>query len=262
MNRKKIWADVQSQSELAEGIFDLRLYAPQIAANALPGQFVSLYTSDSAHLLPRPISICEASPENGQIRLVYRLAGYGTGEFSTLHSGSRIAVTGPLGNGFPLKEEPLASAGQVLLVGGGIGIPPMLGLARALPGRAAALLGYRSSDTFLDDEFAAACTGTTIATDDGSLGVHGTVVDAIREKGLKADVVCACGPVPMLRALKVWAAEAGIPCYISLEERMACGIGACLACVCRTAEKDPHTNVNNARICREGPVFAADAVEL
>ena len=101
-----------------------------------------------------------------------------------------------------------------------------------------------------------------LATEDGSLGTKGNVLDAIRENGLTADVIYACGPTPMLRALKAYAEEKQMECYISLEEKMACGIGACLACVCKSKEVDGHTNVHNKRICKEGPVFDAREVEL
>ena len=101
-----------------------------------------------------------------------------------------------------------------------------------------------------------------VATEDGSAGTKGNVLDAIRENGLKADVIYACGPTPMLRALKEYAKKNGIECWISMEERMACGIGACLACVCKSKDKDHHTNVNNKRICKEGPVFLAEEVEF
>ena len=114
---------------------------------------------------------------------------------------------------------------------------------------------------FLKDEFEK--TGSVFAaTEDGSFGTKGNVLDAIRENGLKGDVIFACGPTPMLRALKNWAAQEGIECYLSLEERMACGIGACLACVCQSKEVDEHSHVHNKRICKEGPVFRAEEVEL
>ena len=263
MNRKMIWAEVISQEKIADDIYDLKLLAPDAAAEAVPGQFVSLFTGDEAHLLPRPISICGADGAEGTLRLVYRIAGYGTERFSHLAPGGKVQLLGPLGNGF-LSEKNAAytKEGEILLVGGGIGIPPMLFLAGSLAGKSTAVLGYRNSDTFLDDEFRTVCRDTVIATDDGSLGVHGTVLDAIRQKGLNPSVIFACGPTPMLKGLKAYAKEKGIPCFISLEERMACGIGACLACVCRTAAKDEHSNVNNARICTEGPVFAAEEVEL
>ena len=101
-----------------------------------------------------------------------------------------------------------------------------------------------------------------IATEDGSAGTKGNVLDAIREQGLKADVILACGPTPMLRAIKAYAMEQGMECYLSLEERMACGVGACLACICQSKDVDSHSHVHNKRICKDGPVFRAEEVEL
>ena len=123
------------------------------------------------------------------------------------------------------------------------------------------IAGYRDCHTFLREEFEAAGT-LYIATEDGSVGTKGNVMDAIRENALEADMIYACGPTPMLRAIKKYAEENGIECYISLEERMACGIGACLACVCKSREKDAHSNVNNKRICKDGPVFLSTEVEI
>ena len=123
------------------------------------------------------------------------------------------------------------------------------------------IMGYRDENTFLLDEFKEQAD-SFVATEDGSVGTKGNVIDAIKENGLEADVVYACGPMPMLRALKAYAMEHDMECYVSMEERMACGIGACLACVCKTKDKDAHSNVNNKRICKEGPVFNAKEVEL
>ena len=145
-------------------------------------------------------------------------------------------------------------------MGGGIGIPPMLETAKQLDAEKIMVLGYRD-ELFLNKEFEA-YGDVYVATEDGSAGTKGNVMDAIRENGLKADMIYACGPTPMLRAIKQYAEEQGIECYISLEERMACGIGACLACVCRSKEKDAHSNVNNKRICKDGPVFLATEVEI
>ncbi len=122
------------------------------------------------------------------------------------------------------------------------------------------MLGYRDK-LFLQEEFQQ-YGDVFVATEDGSSGTKGNVLDAIAENQLKADVIYACGPLPMLRALKQYAAENGITCYVSLEERMACGIGACLGCVCKSKETDAHTNVKNKRICKEGPVFEAGEVDL
>ena len=247
-------APIVRQEEIADDIYSMWIEAKDIAEHARAGQFLSVYSNDGSRLLPRPISICEIDREKGRLRLVYRVAGKGTKEFSDMHAAATLKVMGPLGNGFPKKEK------KAFLIGGGIGIPPMLELAKELDCEKQMVLGYRD-ELFLNDEFKPYGT-VTIATEDGSAGTKGNVLDAIRANALTADVIYACGPMPMLRALKTYAAENGIECWISMEERMACGIGACLACVCKSKEKDAHSNVNNKRICKEGPVFLAEEVEF
>ncbi len=276
---------ILSQQELAPGIYSLWIQTEHIAEHARPGQFLSLYCEDGSRLLPRPISICETDRERKALRMVYRIAGKGTEEFSRKQAGDQLRVTGPLGNGYPLGHEMNASdmsacsssevrkaiSGKTIgnhrknrrafLVGGGIGIPPLLELAKQLDCEKQIILGYRDSKLFLLEDFQKQ-GDIYIATEDGSVGTKGNVLDAIRVHALTADVIYACGPMPMLRALKAYAQENDIECWISLEERMACGIGACLACVCKSAEVDGHTNVHNKRICKEGPVFDAREVEL
>lgn len=248
-------AAVIKQEEIAPEIYSLWIKTDKIAAHAKPGQFISIYCDDASRLLPRPISICEIDRADGALRLVYRIAGKGTAEFSKKQTGDFLTVLGPLGNGFPMKQK------KAFLIGGGIGVPPMLELAKQLNCEKQIILGYRNSSMFLLEEFG--CQGSVyVATEDGSRGTKGNVLDAIRENGLDAEVIYACGPTPMLRAIKAYAAEHGIECWISLEEKMACGIGACLACVCQSKEVDHHTNVHNKRICKEGPVFLAEEVEL
>lgn len=254
MAKMKETAIVYSQEQLVPGIFSMWI-TTKAAEDAVPGQFISVYTKDGSRLLPRPISICEVDKEEGRLRIVYRVAGKGTDEFSTYESGDSIEVMGPLGNGFPLEGE------KVLLIGGGIGVPPMLELAKQLNCEKQMILGYRDGNLFLRDEFEA-YGEVYVATEDGSVGTKGNVIDAIKEHGLSADVMYACGPTPMLRALKAYASENHMKCYISLEEKMACGIGACLACVCKTKEVDHHSNVHNKRICKDGPVFLAEEVDL
>ncbi len=253
----KMNGKIVTQEQIGTGIFSLWLQAEEIAGEARPGQFVSLYCRDGSRLLPRPISLCEIDKAQGRLRLVYRIAGKGTEEFSRLRQGDTIEVMGPLGNGFPLEE---ARGRKVLLMGGGIGIPPMLETARSISGEKQIILGYRD-ERFLEEEFRKEGT-VYVATEDGSAGTRGNVLDAVREEKLTADVIFACGPTPMLRAVKQYAAENDIACWISLEERMACGIGACLACVCQSKEVDGHSNVHNKRICKDGPVFKASEVEL
>lgn len=254
MEKIKLTAKVVSQEKLTDDICSMWIQADEIAANAKPGQFISVYTKDASKLLPRPISLCEVDKEQGRLRIVYRVVGVGTEEFSGYQAGGDITVMGPLGNGFTLKDK------KAFLIGGGIGIPPMLELAKQLDCEKQMVLGYRDV-LFLNKEFEA-YGSVYVATEDGSAGTKGNVIDAIRANGLTADVIYACGPTPMLRALKAYAEENGIECWLSLEEKMACGIGACLACVCKSKEADHHTHVHNKRICKDGPVFLAQEVEL
>jgi dihydroorotate dehydrogenase electron transfer subunit len=254
-------ATVLAQNNIGSGIFDLWLETKDIAREARPGQFVSVYSNDRSKLLPRPISLCNIEGKDGSIRLVYRVTGEDTGtkEFSQLVPGEKVRLLGPLGNGFTLLPKKKA-----FLIGGGIGVPPMLELAKTCRKKHIPMdiiMGYRDANTFLLEEFEEEGT-CYVATEDGSVGTKGNVLDAIRENGLTADVIYACGPAPMLKALKAYAEEKGMQCFISLEERMACGIGACLACVCNSTEEDEHSHVKNKRICKEGPVFDAREVEL
>ena len=275
--KKKTIGVVISQKMIAPAIYDLWIKT-DLAKDAKPGQFVGVFPKDKSTLLPRPISICEVNEDKAALRLVYRIAGQGTAEFSKWNAGEEVALLGVLGNGFPLEK---AQGKKVFLMGGGIGIPPMLELAKALGGKASAgnsaqqngaaeaegaaqiycIMGYRDAQTFLKADLEK-YGEVVIATEDGSVGTKGNVMDAIRENALTADVIFACGPMPMLRAIKAYAAEQGIPAYISLEEHMACGVGACLGCVVKTKEVDHHSHVNNARICTDGPVFEAGEVEI
>lgn len=246
---------ITSIVKMTEGIYSMWVKEPEIAGYAKPGQFVSIYCEEGSQLLPRPISICEINKEDGLLRLVYRVVGKGTKEFSEKNPGDSIRIMGPLGNGFTLEGE------KCILIGGGIGIPPMLELAKNLKGEVQIVLGYRDADMFLKEEFES-YGKVYVSTEDGSVGTKGNVIDAIRENQLEADMIFACGPTPMLKGVKAYAAEKGIKAQISMEEKMACGIGACLACVCKSKEKDHHTNVNNKRICKDGPVFYAEEIEL
>ncbi len=306
--KRKECAAVVSQEQLAEGIYSMWLQTEEIAGMAVPGQFISMYTNDGSKLLPRPISLCEIDKEKKQLRVVYRVTGEATGteQFSKMKAGDTIEILGPLGNGFPLEEgqgkkaflmgggigvppilelakqlecekkqivvgyrdagtflkEEFEENGEAFLMGGGIGVPPILELAKQLEcEKKQIVVGYRDAGTFLKEEFEE--NGEVyISTEDGSVGTKGNVMDAIRENALDAEIIYACGPTPMLRAIKQYAEENNIVCYISMEERMACGIGACLACVCQSKEKDHHSNVHNKRVCKDGPVFLSTEVEL
>ncbi len=253
--KQKQTATVLSQREIAAGIYDMWI-GTSLAAEAGPGQFLCVYTKDKSALLPRPISICEAGKE--ALRIVYRAAGAGTREFSGYKEGDSIEIMGILGNGFPFAE---GMGKRAFLIGGGIGIPPLLELAKRLKGEKQVILGYRDSQLFLKEDLEE-YGAVYIASEDGSAGTKGNVMDAIAGNGLEGDVIFACGPIPMLRAVKAYAAEHHIKAYISLEERMACGVGACLGCIAKTTEVDTHSHVHNARVCTDGPVFEAGDVEI
>jgi len=279
--KKKVSAVITAQKEIAPNIFDMWMQT-ELAKEAKAGQFIAIYPRNESTLLPRPISICEVDEKREKLRIVYRIAGKGTREFSTYKEGEKVAILGILGNGFPVerglsterelsKEKGFSTERHVFLMGGGIGIPPMLELAKELSvcttqdgSRALQMhiiVGYRDARLFLKEDLEK-YGNVYIATEDGSVGTKGNVMDAIRENDLHADVIFACGPMPMLRAIKTYAKEQGIKAYISLEERMACGVGACLGCVCKTKNVDHHSHVKNARICTDGPVFEADEVEI
>lgn len=253
-------AKVLSQKKLSEGIFDLWLET-EMAKDVRPGQFVGVYPENRSTLLPRPISICEVDKEKSALRLVYRVVGSGTAEFALYQPGDVIMILGILGNGFPLEA---AAGKRAVVMGGGIGVPPLLQTAKELSGKASsvsAVMGYRNSETFLSSDFEKYAK-LYVASDDGSVGTKGNVIDALKEQNLECDVIFACGPMPMLKGIKAYASEKGIKAYISLEERMACGVGACLGCVCKTKDVDEHSQVHNARICTDGPVFDAEDVEI
>lgn len=250
---------VISSECIAQDIYSMWIQTDEIGKHAVPGQFISLYCHNESKLLPRPISLCEIDNENSRLRIVYRVTGEKTGteEFSHYKPGDTVEVLGPLGNGFPMEET---EGKKVFLMGGGIGIPPMVETAKRIHGEAIAIAGYRS-ELFLTEELKKAGE-LYVATEDGSAGSKGNVMDAIRENDLKADVIFACGPAPMLRAIKAYAQENQIPCWISMEEKMACGVGACLGCVCKSKDVDHHSHVHNKRVCKDGPVFPASEVEL
>ena len=219
-----------------------------------PGQFVHIRCGEGL-LLRRPISVCSCMEDEPDdlLSIVFEVRGEGTRWLAGRELGDSLDVLGLAGNGFDLKPE-----GRYLLVGGGIGIPPMLGCAQYTGGRATAILGGRSRDKIiLEDFFREDCAKVLCATDDGSLGHHG-FVDALVRRELSEDRgydgVLACGPKPMLRNVAKVAEEFGIPCQVSMEERMGCGIGACLGCTCETRSGEGKS------VCKNGPVF--DAAEV
>ena len=219
-----------------------------------PGQFVHIKCGD-ANLLRRPISICEWTGSKGgdTLTIVFEVRGEGTAWLARRPVGHTVDVLGPLGNGFD------GSDGPYLLVGGGIGVPPMLGCAGTSGGTSTAILGFRSRDkAILLDQFGSDCANCLVATDDGSLGYHGFVDALVRqelEKEHHYQGVLACGPKAMLRSVAKVAAEFGVPCQVSMEERMGCGVGACLVCACDMADG------SRKHVCKDGPVFDSREVD-
>lgn len=266
--KRKVAGQVISNEEIAPDIFSMWIET-DLASDAGPGQFVGVFPTKESTILPRPISICEVNEEKTALRLVYRTVGKGTTEFSHYKAGRRVYLLGILGNGYNIEE---AEGKHAVLMAGGIGVPPIVELAKRLSGRyeepskpvaerVSIVIGYRDSKTFLLEELQQ-YGDVYVATEDGSIGTKGNVIDAISANKLNPDIIYSCGPMPMLRAIKQAAETMNIPAYISLEERMACGVGACLGCVCKTKDVDHHSHVNNARICTDGPVFEAKEVEI
>ena len=256
MNKKKVCnTEVISNDFLGSNIYHIKVYAPEITADAQPGQFVHVKTGyDDAPLLRRPLSIADIRGD--RMSLVYRVVGKGTKWMSECKKGDALNVMGPLGRGFTVDTQ------KPLLAGGGIGIAPMIYLARVLSksARVTLLLAGRSEEdikpwTPLFNEFDVI---SHITTDDGSVGVCGNVMALFPELCEKEcfDAVYACGPTPMLKALKEYAVKSSIPCQLSLESHMACGLGTCLACSCSTTDK------KRVKICLNGPVFDAGEIEL
>lgn len=213
-----------------------------------PGQFANVYLNDPSRLLPRPIGISRL--QGTKLQLVYRTVGGGTALMAKMQPGETLRLSPPLGKGYDLPES-----GHVLLVGGGVGAPLLLGTADAAREKGlgvTAVLGYRSQ-LFLKDEFDAVCDKVCIATDDGSHGYHGNVVALLGETELPENTtVLACGPTPMLRALTAFCKEKNLPLQVSLEARMGCGYGACVGCVVKL---DVNGETVQKRVCKDGPVF-------
>ncbi len=253
MSKSLVEGTIISNEPISSDCYSMFISAADIANAAVPGQFINVYINDGSKLLPRPISICEIVDD--KVRIVFRAVGGGTKELATYKAGEVIRVMGPLGNGYPLEQDK-----SYMLIGGGIGIPPLLELSKRLKGDINIVLGYRD-EIFLADEFNK-YGKVYIASEDGNTGVKGNVIDAINEYGISADIIYSCGPTPMLRGLKAYGAEHNIKTYLSLEERMACGIGACLGCVTKSTDVDSHSHVNNKRVCKDGPVFEASEVDL
>jgi len=254
--KRFVCGEVKSNVSIAENIYEMRVAERFIAENALPGQFVNIYTARADLLLPRPFGICETRAGDGEFRIIYQIVGGGTRHLSSFVPGAKINIVGPAGNGYPVLN-----AGSTAVIGGGTGVPPLLFLVKELRrqnGDAAidVFLGFRGArQIILTDEFMKTGASVHISTDDGSEGFRGSAADCLRARKIKAGVIYSCGPRPMLKKIAEYAAGIDAACYISLEERMACGVGACLACAAKL-------NVSGGgfaykKVCSDGPVFDA-----
>lgn len=242
-----------SNKNIAPEIFSMELKAPTISKTAKPGQFAMVYLDKGEYLLPRPISLCNTNPQKGTITIVYQVVGNGTKVMSEKQAGQTLKILAPLGNGFFLDN--LANK-NIALIGGGIGTPPLLMLAKFLKelnAKTDIYLGFRSHP-ILVEEFKPFSNNIFIATEDGSHGHKGYNLDLL-QKNQNYDELLSCGPAPMLSALKKHALATNTPCQVSLEERMGCGIGTCVGCVVKVGE-------SYARICCTGPIFYATEVEM
>ena len=244
---------VLSKTRCAPDIYDMWVEYPR-ADGIKPGQFADILCG--AKTLRRPISICETDGENGRLRLVFEVRGEGTRWLSGINPGGEIDMLLPLGNGFRQLCEP----DRAVFVGGGIGVPPLLGAAKKFGKEASVFLGFRSAQgMILAQDFHRLGCRVSVSTEDGTAGLEGLVTGPLISRLDMAPCggIYACGPAPMLRAVASEAAKRGIPCLVSLEERMACGVGACLGCAVkiRTADGEKYL-----RVCSDGPVFDASDV--
>ncbi len=254
-------AKIIDHRAMSENVRRMWLEAPTISTMAVPGQFVNIYVANRAKILPRPISICEIDRERGRISLVYRVGGEDTGtlEISRLRPGERLNILGPLGNGFPITNK------SAMLVGGGIGIPPMYALSREIyeifGQKSLCVLGYKGEGGVMYRDFQK-MNNVFVSTEDGSIGTKGTVIDAIEAFDLEAEIIYACGPMPMLSEIKKLAIKRDVKAYVSLDSRMGCGVGVCLSCTVDREMPDPISGQDRVRICTEGPVFEVREVNI
>lgn len=243
-----------SKRTIAKEIYDFTVLCPEIAAIAMAGQFVNIKAD--GFMLRRPISICEINAEKGSLRLVFEVRGDGTKALSQIPEGSMIDIIAPLGGrGFDLD-----CGENAVIIGGGIGTPPMLEIAKHFGSKADVICGFRNaSAAILQDDFAKTGARVILCTDDGSAGKKGFVTDALEDliKDKKPDIIYACGPDVMLRRVVGLALDYNIKSQVSLEERMGCGIGACLVCACRTIRDGKEYY---AHVCKDGPVFNGEEV--
>ncbi len=241
------------KAEITEGIFDFTIESTEIAQKTQCGQFLHIDCGGKT-FLRRPISICDV--DETSVRFIFEVKGEGTKELSQRCVGEIIDVLGPLGHGFEVKEE----YKNAVIIGGGIGVFPLFNLAKKI--KADVFLGFRNKDrVVMEEEFSDISKSVTVGTDDGSYGYNGYIASKMEEyvDQNQCDVIYCCGPMPMLKAVKKIAEDRGIVCQLSLEQRMGCGIGACLVCTC---ESNHDGMDKQLRVCKNGPVFYSTEVTL
>ena len=251
---KREWMTILHHKEIARETYQLVLQGDIVSDVSDPGQFVHIQVSQD-YYLRRPVSISNINPEERTMTLLYKVMGQGTDALTRKFVGEKLDVLGPGGQGFPVDSVETKHA---LLVGGGIGVPPLYYLAKRLRDRGVevtSILGFQSeADAFLTEEFRE-LGDVYVTTNDGSFGHHGLVTDLFPELEGTFDTYFTCGPTVMLKAVSEHLSH--VPGYISMEERMGCGIGACFACVVPA-----HDEKGYRRICCDGPVFNASEVVL
>ena len=247
-------AQVVENRDLGNEVKELVLYAPEIASQAVAGQFLHIRVANATYhpLLRRPLSISGIDAEAGTVSTIYRIVGHGTACLATLHKNDVVDCMGPLGNGFSILGK------RPLLVGGGMGLAPLVCLAGALcPRPMEVLMGGRTKEEmFWTAMFTDMCQNLHITTDDGSLGSQGVTLDLLPEllQTGNFDMIYTCGPHVMMNGVAKIAKEYGVPCQVSLEEYMACGVGGCLSCTCAANDG------TRKKVCTDGPVFWAEEV--
>lgn len=248
---------VVAQDEIAPAIYELVLEGEMVEAMRV-GQFLHLRVPDDAHLLRRPISISSINKSQNQCHLIYRIEGSGTAIFSTLKAGDSLDVMGPQGNGFDLSD--LDQRSRVLLVGGGIGVPPLLEVAKQLDDRGVevtTVLGFATKDAVILEAELSQYSQVFVTTDDGSYGIKGNVSVVIKKLDTEFDAVYSCGAPGMMKYINQTFYDHP-RAYLSLESRMACGMGACYACVLKVTDSETVSQ----RVCEDGPVFKTGTVVL
>jgi len=255
---------ILSKEEIAPNIYLMKLSAPSVAQEALPGQFIHIKCStDNYPLLRRPLSIHRIDKEKGEIYILFQAVGEGTKLLSQRVIGDDLDIIGPIGNGFNIYPE----SRKIMIIGGGIGVAPLLALCEESVrqgNEVRVLIGAKKKELVIGEEnFRKLGAKVDVATDDGSYKYKGLVTDLLEriiKEGWLADQIFACGPKLKLKKVVEISLNAHIDCQVSLEERMACGIGACLGCICKIKAKEKNNNQDKIkyiykRVCVDGPIF-------